>query len=115
MKEIWKDPNYIIDRKWYKGTGSSSDPYCKEFTSPFKEEIKALDEFECKNPYCLNGRLLSVHHIDYDKMNCSWLNLISVCRSCNSRANGHRKYWKRLYKRIRRYGFPKRCMFEFGA
>ncbi len=116
MKEIWKDPNYIIDRKWYRGTGASSESYCKEFTDPYKKEIKEWDDWKCKNPYCYhNTEMLGVHHIDYDKMYCHFLNLITVCISCNSRANGRRRYWERLYKRIRKFGFNERCMFEFGA
>ncbi len=119
LKAYWKG---VKDRDAFRGENSchwrggiSRKGYCKEFRAPFKEEIKALDEFECKNPYCYSGKNLSVHHIDYVKTNCVWLNLITVCRSCNTRANYHRRYWKRLYKRIRKFGFNERCMFEFGA
>lgn len=120
LKEYWSDPE---NRKKYSGENSchwrgglSLKGYCKEFIPPFKEEIKEFDRFVCKNPYCRSGKRLSVHHINYDKKDCHWLNLITVCRSCNTRANFHRKYWQRLYKRIRLYGdYDLQCLFEFGA
>ena len=45
-----------------------------------------------------NSSKLTVHHIDYDKQNCSPTNLITLCNSCNARANFNRNYWNRLYK-----------------
>jgi len=119
-RKKWQDPVYIekmsgVNHCNWKG-GSSKEPYCNEFIEPYKEEIREWDNYECRNPYCRGTAVrLAVHHIDYNKMHCHFMNLISVCTSCNIRANTHTKYWKRLYKRIRRYGFHKQCMFEFGA
>jgi len=36
---------------------------------------------------------LSVHHIDYDKMNSNEKNLISLCVSCHGKTNINRKHW----------------------
>ena len=49
------------------------------------------------------GRVLHIHHIDYNKNNCSHINLITLCSSCNTRANYNKSYWKNFYenKRIR--------------
>ena len=78
--------------------GSSFEPYCFEFTEWLKEEIKERDNHQCKNPDCWKtNKKLVVHHIDYDKKNCSTDNLITLCNSCNGRANSNREYWQSLY------------------
>lgn len=43
---------------------------------------------------------LVVHHIDYNKKNCKPYNLITLCNSCNSRANNNRKQHEKFYKSI---------------
>ncbi len=81
--------------------GISKEPYCPIWTKWFKEEIKERDNFQCQNPDCSKQNLtLSVHHIDYDKKNCSAGNLITLCRSCNSKANHDREYWKEFFINI---------------
>jgi len=61
-----------------------------------------------RRPYC-SGKdsTLAVHHIDYNKKFCGAENLITVCRSCNSRANTDRGWHKAWYKAIlyKRYGY----------
>jgi len=101
-----KNPMYGIHRygnenpNW-KG-GVSFEPYCINWVKSFKDEIKERDDYSCKNPYCNSKNLydLTVHHIDYNKKNCDTDNLITLCRSCNSRANSKRKYHKELYRSI---------------
>jgi len=85
-----------------KGT-SGPGPYCDDWRdNEFKEDIKERDGWECKNPECLvgNSSVLGIHHINYDKRDCRPVNLITVCRSCNSRANFKREYWENLYSEI---------------
>lgn len=81
--------------------GISLEPYCIEFTKDFKEEIKERDDYQCKNPKC-NGNFdrLIVHHVNYDKKDCDWYNLITLCNSCNSKANFNRGCWQSLYINI---------------
>ena len=43
------------------------------------------------------GRVLDVHHIDYNKLNCKKSNLITLCKQCNNRANYNRECWKKIY------------------
>jgi len=91
----------------WKG-GISKEPYCQDWTNNLKEFVKARDGFKCLNPYC-SGKdsTLAVHHIDYNKKSCGAENLITVCRSCNSRANTDRGWHKAWYKAIlhKRYGY----------
>ena len=60
----------------------------------------------CLNPYCFKiTKKLCLHHIDYNKKNCMPSNLITVCTSCNSRANKDHKWHKAWYQAVlyRRY------------
>ena len=86
--------------------GRSYLPYTTEFNSELREFIRKRDAYTCQNPECnmteeehliVYGRVLHVHHIDYDKQNCQESNLISLCVSCNVRANSNRKYWQDIY------------------
>ena len=93
--------------KFWKG-GISREPYCYIWTKELKELIKERDGYSCLNPECNKKEsILAVHHIDYNKKNCCKENLITVCKSCNSRANSNREWYKYWYKAIlfRRYKY----------
>lgn len=88
--------------------GTSCDPYCFEWSfKEFKDSIKERDGYRCLNPICSGEyNKLVIHHIDYNKKNCSPTNLITLCNSCNSRANKDRDWHEMWYKTIiqKRYG-----------
>lgn len=84
----------------WKG-GISFEPYCANWDVDLKEYIKERDNYICQNPDCWEtSKRLSIHHIDYNKKNCSSDNLITICNSCNSRANYDRDHHKNLYQTI---------------
>jgi len=84
----------------WKG-GTSTESYCCLWTKEYRDEIKERDGYKCLNPSCKNNsKRLAAHHVDYDKKNCHPNNLISICTSCNSRANKKRNTWKALYQLI---------------
>ena len=90
--------------------GTKTEPYCQIWLiKDFREEIKDRDSNMCINPYCVSDdkTFLSLHHINYDKKDCNPKNLITVCRSCNSRANIDREWHQEWYQEImsRRYGY----------
>lgn len=89
--------------------GLSFEPYCPIWKDvSYKEFIKYRDGNICLNPHCLkNYKKLTVHHVDYDKKNCGHTNLITLCPSCNARANKDRKWHKAWYQAIlnKRYGY----------
>lgn len=93
----------------WKG-GISCDPYCFEWSNKeFKSFIMERDGNICLNPDCRKNcdhLPLSINHIDYNKNNCVPQNLITLCASCNSRANKDREWHKAWYNAIinRRYG-----------
>ena len=89
--------------------GISFEPYCEIWKDKeYKSDIMLRDGNRCLNPYCYRkDEPLAVHHIDYNKKNCKPNNLITICRSCNIRANKDRDWHKYWYQAImsRRYSF----------
>jgi hypothetical protein len=85
----------------WKG-GISCEPYCPVWTDrEFKNDIKERDDYKCQNPDCWKTtNKLVLHHIDYDKKNCNPNNLITVCNSCNIRANKDREWHTAWYQAI---------------
>jgi hypothetical protein len=85
--------------------GQAFNPYSLEFTNELKLKIRKRDNCECQNcgmteeeHIIIYGRVLDVHHIDYNKENCKENNLISTCKQCNTRANYNREYWIKFYQ-----------------
>lgn len=89
--------------------GVSCAPYCDAWADKeYKESIKQRDGYSCLNPYCnKKSKRLSIHHIDYDKENCNPNNLITLCASCNSKANKYRSWHIDWYRIImcKRYNY----------
>ena len=93
-----KNPNW-------KG-GIAAEPYCDVWLdNEYKKFIKGRDGNKCLNPYCCDGKYIHIHHIDYNKKNCGPKNLITLCKSCNAKANFDRDWHKSWYSAIiyRRY------------
>ena len=89
---------------WNWKDGSSLEDYPSEFNVIIKESIRKRDNYTCQNcgmteeeHLIVYGRVLDVHHIDYNKKNCKENNFIALCQSCNLRANFNRDYWKKFY------------------
>lgn len=83
-----------------------NDYYPNEFYNIRKEIIKR-DNFKCQYCEISNEKHLekyncsiNVHHIDYNKENCSKQNLITLCQSCNVITNGNRDYWFAYYNYV---------------
>jgi len=87
----------------WKG-GISCEPYCDVWLDKeFKESIKERDNYQCQNPDCWQtSEKLTIHHIDYNKKNCQPENLITLCNSCNGRANFDRSWHKSFYRIVMR-------------
>ena len=84
----------------WKG-GISNNPYCSDWNI-LKKELKESDGNICQNPLC-EGRSqrMTSHHIDYNKQNCHPFNIITLCNSCNSKANGNRYWWQKFYIQLK--------------
>ena len=101
----WVSLNRIRENNFNWKNGISKLPYSFEFDKELKERIRKRDNYICQK--CLiteeehlivYGKLLSIHHIDYNKDNCKEDNLITLCRECNSRVNANRTYWQGYFK-----------------
>lgn len=100
--DCFKGPN---TPNWHEGI--SFLPYSKKFTPSLKLEIRTRDNFTCqccqiteKEHLKRFKKVLTIHHINYNKLDCSKENLITVCHICNNIANGQRDYWYAYYKYI---------------
>lgn len=89
--------------------GISAEPYCPIWLdSEFKQMILERDDYQCQNSDCWGtSEKLCGHHIDYVKKNCDPSNIITICKSCNGRANRNREYWTKFYREItaKKYGY----------
>lgn len=81
----------------WKG-GKSFEPYTVEFNKKLKDKIKVRDNYICQG--CKTKKRLSIHHINYVKEDCRMENLITLCISCNPKANYNRKHWEKYYSNI---------------
>lgn len=88
----------VYHKQWY--LKDFIDPYCEVWTDKqYKESIKERDNYKCQNEDCWGtSQKLCIHHINYTKTDCSPINLITICNSCNTRANFDRNYWQKYYK-----------------
>lgn len=81
--------------------GISFKEYSLKWTLTLKENIRKRDCYFCQlcgKPQKKLNKILFIHHIDYNKQNCNFNNLISLCNKCHSKTNGKRNYWKRYFK-----------------
>lgn len=78
----------------WKG-GISYNPYSVDWGQTLKRSIRERDHYTCRVCHSPQGdQTHDVHHIDYDKKNCSPINLITLCRSCHMKTNFNREKWK---------------------
>ena len=87
---------------WNWRGGISCEPYCDVWLDKeFKDSIKKRDGNKCLNPEC-NGiiKRLCLHHINYNKKDCRLENLITICLSCNTKANYDREWHEAWYQAI---------------
>ena len=89
-----KNPSWI--------DGLSFEPYTKEWMNKlYKKTIMDRDNNQCQNTVCTKKyNSVGLHHINYKKKDCSRINLITLCQSCNSRANFNRNEWEQHYLKI---------------
>jgi len=94
---LWKKENIKGSNNPNWNNGSSFEEYGHEFNSSLREQVRFRDNYKCQTCGCSqleNGECLSIHHIDYDKQNNNFNNLISLCKYCHHKTNGNRDYWK---------------------
>ena len=87
--------------------GLSPAQYPRVFNKRLKEEIRKRDNYTCQKCGMTEiehriryGRILTVHHIDYNKQNCKENNLTTACVKCNTSSNSNRDYWFAYFRYI---------------
>ena len=90
------------EKHWNWKGGIACEPYCDQWLDKdYKESIKKRDGYQCLNPLCQgNYKRLSLHHINYIKKDCRPFNLITLCISCNGKANKDREWHSAWYQAI---------------
>lgn len=91
----WYSANLSGENHWNWQGGSREYP--PGWTAFLRREIRDRDDHRCAVCWISeedNGRLLDVHHIDYDKENLHPDNLVSLCGSCHSKTNYNRDEWQ---------------------
>lgn len=81
--------------------GKSFELYGSEFNDDRRNEIRKRDGFvcqECQYPQSQLKRQLQVHHIDYNKKNNNFNNLISLCNACHGKTTFNRDNWTQYYQ-----------------
>lgn len=86
---------------------SSFEPYTKEFNNKLRAKIRKRDNYICQKcgiteeeHLIVYGKVLSVHHIDYNKENIDPKNLTSLCKSCHAKTNYNRNYWQEYFNNL---------------
>jgi len=106
-KEIDKDKNKalvfqkkfkIVDPVTFRLEFKKKDWYLPVFyDDKLRDDIISAQRYKCA--MCnedVSGINPHLHHIDYDKTNCSRINLAFVCPRCHGKTNSNRPFWKKL-------------------
>lgn len=81
--------------------GKDRESYPPQFDETLKEEIRSYYEGLCQlcgSSQSGKSRKHSVHHIDYDKDNLQFTNLIILCNKCHGRTNHCRTRWTKFFQ-----------------
>lgn len=107
-KKMSESAKRVGTGKWNKGENSchwlggiSFEPYTVDWTETLKRSIRERDHYTCR--MCgkqQEEEAFSVHHIDYNKNNCSPENLITLCRSCHAKTNSNREYYLEYFQKL---------------
>ena len=81
--------------------GKSFEPYPMDWTITLRRAIRERDHYVCRLCGKPQGDIAhDVHHINYNKTDCSPENLITLCRSCHTKTNHNRKKWEIYFKKL---------------
>jgi hypothetical protein len=92
--------------------GKSFEPYCPKFNRDFKERVREFWGRKCVvcgKTEKENGKLLCVHHVNYQKEACcdnAHPLFVALCVKCHTKTNGNRNYWKEFFTKliVEKYG-----------
>jgi len=105
----WMSPN------WRGGVNNGI--YCHKFNADLKRRVRAFFGnkcFLCGKPQEECGRLLSVHHVNYNKNACcdsSRVLLVPLCEGCHGKTNQDRERWEDYFETILREEYNYKCYY----
>lgn len=78
--------------------GLSFEPYGLSFNNELKNQIRERENYKCFICWLAgkDERNLSIHHINYDKVDNRPSNLVALCIPCHVKTNGNRNYWQKI-------------------
>ena len=98
----------VCNYKYFSGensplwrNGISFEPYGIEFNKALKDFVRRRDNWKCQlcgAPQEEFTTKLMCHHIDYNKKDSNYKNLISLCKSCHTKTNHNRDYWTNYFQ-----------------
>lgn len=100
-KECYHRYNRGKNHPTWRG-GRVSTPYDQGFNKKLKERIRQRDNYKCGICQCPQLEFfqkLDIHHIDYNKKNNVFQNLIALCRRCHTATSYRRNYWINYFKK----------------
>ena len=83
--------------------GLSFEPYTLDFNKQFRKKIRERDNYYCMvcgKPQKELKRQLSIHHLDYNKLNSFSQNCISLCASCHIKTCINRNQWTTFFQSL---------------
>lgn len=95
---VWHSKTFVGENHPNWAGGVSKYPYPFRWNDNLKSKIKERDGNICKK--CGYNETLTIHHIDYEKENLDERNLITLCNTCNIKANYGREHWKSYYQNL---------------
>lgn len=78
--DLCRHPRTLLDSRWRRSGREGWLPGL-----PTLADMDAIDETGEKIMFETLWRVLTVHHLDEDKMNCRWWNLAALCQRCHLR------------------------------
>jgi hypothetical protein len=108
----FKNSEGILNPNWYYG--KSFEPYTKDFNKKFRAAIKERDgccmlcNIDFEDLKLLKKRV-SIHHIDYNKLNSFPQNCISICNRCHSKTNHNRNQWILFFQSLLKEKYNYKC------
>jgi len=77
--------------------GTAREGYTYIFSEKLKESIRKRDNHICQ---ICGEEGKDIHHINYNKKDCSLNNLITLCRGCHSKTNFNRNSWIKFFNEL---------------
>ena len=96
MSKVKKGKYIGKNSSGWKG-GLSFEPYSYEFNEQLKNMVRERTGCICQ--VCGNLGFV-VHHIDYDKKNNKFNNLITICCKCHGKTNFDRQKWSDYFRNL---------------